>query len=50
MNTGFSNYRLVRLAGGLFLNYQAAPVLYIVIVTAALMFGRRKYRGLQVGK
>ena len=50
MNTGFSNYRLVRLAGGLFLNYQAAPVLYIVIVTAALMIGRRKYRGLQVGK
>ena len=50
MNTGFSNYRLIHLAGGLFLNYQAAPVIYAVISIAALLIGRRKYRRLQVGK
>ena len=50
MNSGFSNYRLIHLAGRLFLNYQAAPVIYIVIVTVSLMIGRRKYCRLQVGK
>ena len=50
MNAGFSNYRLYHLAGGLFLNYQAAPVLYTVVVIAALLIGRQKYRRLQVGK
>ena len=49
MNTGFSNYRLIHLAGRLFLNYQAAPVIYTVITVAAVLFGRRKYRKLQVG-
>ncbi len=49
MNTGFSNYRLIHLAGRLFLNYQAAPVIYTVIIVAALLIGRRKYRKLQVG-
>jgi len=49
MNTGFSNYRLIHLAGRLFLNYQAAPVIYIVIIMAALLIGRWKYRRLQVG-
>ena len=50
MNTGFSNYRLIHLAGGLFMNYQTAPVIYAVISIAALMIGRRKYRRLQVGR
>ncbi|MBO5998745.1 MAG: hypothetical protein J6P87_03570 [Lachnospiraceae bacterium] len=50
MNTGFSNYRLIHLAGRLFTNYQAAPVVYAVIVIAALFIGREKYRKLQVGK
>jgi len=49
MNTGFSNYRLIHLAGRLFLNYQAVPVIYIVIIMAALLIGRWKYRRLQVG-
>ena len=49
MNTGFSNYRLIHLAGRLFLNYQAAPVIYIVIIMATLLIGRWKYRRLQVG-
>jgi len=49
MNTGFSNYRLIHLAGGLFMNYQTAPVIYAVISIAALMIGRRKYRRMQVG-
>ena len=49
MNTGFSNYRLIHLAGRLFLNYQAAPVIYIVIIMAALLIGRWKYHRLQVG-
>ena len=49
MNTGFSNYRLIHLAGRLFLNYQAAPVIYTVIIMAALLIGRWKYRRLQVG-
>lgn len=50
MNSGFSNYRLIHLAGRLFLNYQAAPVIYSVIVIVALLIGRQKYRKLQIGK
>ncbi len=50
MNSGFSNYRLIHLAGRQFLNFQAAPALYAVIVIVALMIGRWKYKGLQVGK
>ena len=49
MNTGFSNYRLIHLAGRLFLNYQAAPVIYAVISITALVVGRIKYHRLQVG-
>ena len=49
MNTGFTNYRLIHLAGRLFLNFQAAPVIYAVISITALLIGRRKYRRLQVG-
>lgn len=47
MNSGFSNYRLIHLAGRRFLNYQAAPVLYAMIVIAALLIGLRKYKRLQ---
>ena len=43
----FFNYRLIHLAGRLFLNYQAAPVLYAMIVIAALLIGQRKYKRLQ---
>ena len=50
MNSGFSNYRLLNLAGRLLMNYQAAPALYTVIVIAALLIGRWKYKSLQVGK
>ena len=50
MNSGFSNYRLIHLAGRVLLNYQAAPVLYAFIIIAALLIGRRRYKGLQVGK
>lgn len=50
MNTGFVNYRLFRLAGRLFLNCQAAPVIYVVAAAAAFAIGRWKYRRLQVGK
>ena len=50
MNAGFSNYRLISLPGRLLMNYQAAPVLYLIIVTAALFMGRRKYGRLQVGR
>lgn len=49
MNTGFSNYRLFRLAGRFFLNYQAAPVVYTVIILAALLIGRRCYKRLECG-
>ncbi len=49
MNTGFTNYRLIHLAGRLFLNFQAASVIYAVIFMAAFLIGRRKYRRLQVG-
>ena len=49
MNTGFSNYRLIHCAGRLFLNYQAAPVIYALICIIALLVGNRKYRRLQVG-
>ena len=49
MNSGFSNYRLIHLAGRVFMNYQAAPVLYALIIIAALLIGRRRYKGLQVG-
>lgn len=50
MNSGFSNYRLIHLAGRVVMNYQAAPVLYAFVIIAALLIGRRKYKGLQVGK
>ena len=50
MNAGFSNYRLIRLADRFLLNYQAAPVVYLVIIIAALLVGRQKYRRLQIGK
>ena len=50
MNSGFSNYPLIHLAGRMFLNYQAAPAVYAVIVVAAVLTGRRKYQRLQVGK
>ena len=50
MNTGFSNFRLFHLAGKFFLNYQAAPVFYVIIVFVAFLFGKRKYKMLQVGK
>ena len=50
MNTGFVNYRLIRVAGRLFLNYQAAPVIYIIIAAAAMLIGRGVYSRLQVGK
>ncbi|MBQ6364084.1 MAG: ABC transporter permease subunit [Lachnospiraceae bacterium] len=50
MNSGFSNYRLIHLAGRVFMNYQAAPVIYAVIITAAVLTGRNKYKRLQVGK
>ena len=47
MNSGFSNYRLIHLAGRQFLNYHAAPVLYAIIVIAALLIGLRKYKRMQ---
>lgn len=50
MNSGFSNYRLIHLAGRQLLNFQAAPVFYAVIIVVSLMIGRGKYKGLQVGK
>ncbi len=50
MSSGFSNYRLIRSFGGFLLNYQAAPIIYAVIMAGALFMGRRKYRRLQVGK
>ena len=50
MNSGFSNYRLIHLAGRQLLNFQAAPVFYAAIVIVALMIGRWKYKRLQVGK
>lgn len=49
MNTGFSNYRLIHCAGRLFLNYQAAPIIYALICIIALLVGNRKYRRFQVG-
>lgn len=50
MNTGFSNYRLIHMAGRMLLNYQAAPAIYAVISIFALLIGRIKYRRLQVGR
>ena len=50
MNTGFSNYRLIHMAGRMLLNYQAAPAIYAVISIFALLIGRMKYRRLQVGR
>ena len=50
MNTGFVNYRLIHVAGRLFLNYQAAPIIYIIIAAAAMLFGKNVYSRLQVGK
>ena len=49
MNSGFSNYRLLHFAGKLLLNYQVAPALYTAIIILALVIGRRRYYGLQVG-
>jgi|GEM_PF-5942094 len=49
MNTGFVNYRLIRLPGCLLLNYQAAPEIYVIISFAVFAIGRWKYRRLQVG-
>ena len=49
MNTGFVNYRLIRLAGKFFMNYQAAPVIYIAIAVIAFLIGLSKYKRLQVG-
>ncbi len=49
MNTGFSNYRLIHLAGRLFFNYQAALIIYALISITALLIGRKKYHKLQVG-
>ena len=49
MNTGFVNYRLIRLAGKYFLNYQAAPVVYAVIAAAVFLIGRWRCGRLQVG-
>ena len=50
MNTGFVNYRLMHFWGGFFMNYQAAPIIYALVIIAALFVGRWKYRRLQVGK
>ena len=50
MNTGFVNYRLLHLGRDFFMNYQAAPVAYVVIAVAAFMVGYWEYRKLQVGK
>ena len=49
MNTGFSNFRLFHLAGVILFNYQAAPILYTLIITAAYLSGKRIYKELQVG-
>ena len=49
-NGGFSYYRLIHIFRGLLLNYQAAPILYALIIIGALFIGRWKYRRLQVGK
>ncbi len=49
MNTGFSNYRLLNMAGKLFLNIQAAPIIYVLISITAFLLGKRTYRRLQVG-
>ena len=45
MNSGFSNYRLIHLAGRRFLNYQAAPVLYANIRDCRLIEERFRARG-----
>ena len=50
MNSGFCNFRLIHLAGRLLLNYQAAPILYVLVVIAAVLLGRWKYYRLQVGE
>ena len=50
MNSGFSNFRLIHLAGRLLLTYQAAPILYVLVVIAAVLLGRWKYYRLQVGE
>ena len=50
MNSGFSNFRLIHLAGRLFLSYQAAPVLYALVVITAVWVGRWNYYRLQVGR
>lgn len=49
MNTGFANFRLFHLFGKLYLHYQAAPVLYFIIIVSAFLIGFRTYRKLQVG-
>ncbi len=48
MNTGFVNYRLIRLGGRFFLNFEAAPMLYLAVVIAALLIGRLRYRRLKI--
>ena len=49
MNMGFSNYRLIHIAGGYLLNYQTAPVLYAVIIITVLLAGWKRYHRFQVG-
>ena len=49
MNTGFANFRLFHFFGKLFLHYQAAPVLYFIIIVSAFLIGFRTYYKLQVG-
>ncbi len=43
MNTGFVNYRLIHIAGRLFMCHQAVPVIYAAITAAAFLIGRWKY-------
>ena len=50
MNTGFVNYRLIRLAGRFFMSYQAAAVIYVAVAAAAFAAGGRRYLGLRVGE
>lgn len=50
MNTGFVNYRLIYFFGRFLLNYQAALIIYVMVIISALFVGRWKYLRLQVGK
>ena len=49
MNTGFANYRLIHAAGRIFMNHQAAPVIYAAVAAAAFAAGRWRYRRLEAG-